>query len=48
VGRAVERLTHDRLRAVVDVLMTVTVMPVGKGHKVFNRDRVHYAWKQDL
>jgi DNA invertase Pin-like site-specific DNA recombinase len=48
VGRAVERLTPDRLRAVVDVLMTVTVMPIGKGHKVFDRERVHYAWKQEL
>jgi DNA invertase Pin-like site-specific DNA recombinase len=38
--KAVGKLSPDRLRAVMDLLMTVTVLPVGKGHKVFNPDRV--------
>jgi hypothetical protein len=36
----------DRFRAVVDVLCTVTVLPVGKGSHVFNPDRVHTEPKQ--
>jgi hypothetical protein len=31
VAEAVARLSLDRLRAVIDVLATVTVMPIGKG-----------------
>ena len=34
----IRALSPDRFRAVVDVLMTITVMPVGKGHRV-NGDR---------
>lgn len=37
---AVKRLSDDRFRAVIDVLCTVTVLPVGKGGKTFNPDRV--------
>ena len=40
VAAAIQRLSPDRFRAVVDVLMTVTVMPVGKGRHVFNPDRM--------
>lgn len=38
VADKVTALSPDRLRAVMDVLMTVTVLPVGKGHRV-NGDR---------
>jgi hypothetical protein len=41
VAAAIQRLSPDRFRAVVDLLMTVTVMPVGKGRHVFNPERVH-------
>ena len=41
VAAAIQRLSPDRFRAVVDVLMTVTVMPVGKGRHVFNPKRMH-------
>jgi DNA invertase Pin-like site-specific DNA recombinase len=40
VAAAIARLSPDRFRAVVGVLMTVTVMPVGKGRHVFNPERV--------
>ena len=42
---AVARLSPDRFRAVLDVLMTVTVMPVGKGGHVFNPERVRVVWR---
>ena len=45
VADAVERLSPDRFRAVLDVLMTVTVMPVGKGSHVFNPERVQVKWR---
>ena len=49
VADAIEKLSPDRLRAVLDVLVTVTVKPVGKGHrpdaKRFDRDRVVVVWK---
>jgi DNA invertase Pin-like site-specific DNA recombinase len=40
VAAAIARLSPDRFRAVIDLLMTVTVMPIGKGRHVFNPDRV--------
>ncbi|HTZ14456.1 MAG TPA: recombinase family protein [Mycobacterium sp.] len=42
---AVRALSPDRFRAVVDVLMTVTVAPVGKSGRVFNPDRVQVNWR---
>jgi DNA invertase Pin-like site-specific DNA recombinase len=45
VGLGVRALSPDRFRAVVDVLMTVTIAPVGKGSKVFNPERVAVVWK---
>jgi len=48
LGEQVEKLSPDRLRAVIEVLMTVTVSPVGKGDRVFNPDRVDVVWKEDL
>ena len=47
-GEQVEKLSPDRLRAVIEVLMTVTVAPVDKGDRVFNPDRVDVVWKEDL
>ena len=41
---AVEGLSPDRLRAVMAVLFTATVMPVGKGSHVFNPKRVKVEW----
>jgi DNA invertase Pin-like site-specific DNA recombinase len=43
---AVKRLSPDRFRAVIDLLMTVTVMPVGKGRHVFNPERVQVEPKR--
>jgi site-specific DNA recombinase len=39
-----EALTLDRQRAVVDVLMTVTILPAGRG-RGFDPDTVRIAWK---
>jgi hypothetical protein len=46
VEDAVQKLSADRFRAVIDVLVTLVVMPVGKGGgKVFDPDRVDPRWK---
>jgi DNA invertase Pin-like site-specific DNA recombinase len=45
VSPVVEAWPDDRLRGVIAKLMVVTVLPVGSGHKVFNRERVDIAWK---
>lgn len=45
VDAAVGKLSPDRLRAVIDVLVTLTAEPVGKGGNTFDPDRVKYAWK---
>jgi DNA invertase Pin-like site-specific DNA recombinase len=45
VADAVARLSPDRLRAVLDVLMTVTVLQVGKRGRVFNPQRVQVNWR---
>jgi len=42
---AVKKLSPDRFRAVLDLLMTITVAPVGKSGKVFNPERVQVDWK---
>jgi hypothetical protein len=42
---AVKRLSPDRFRAVLDVLMTVTVLPTGKGGRVFHPERVRVQWR---
>lgn len=42
---AVKRLSPDRFRAVLGVLATVTVAPVGKSGRVFNPQRVQVDWK---
>ena len=44
--RAVQSLSPDRFRAVLDVLATVTIAPVGKGGgRVFNPQRVQVVWR---
>lgn len=44
---AVEKLSPDRLRAVMRLLTTVTIKPVGRGsQRVFNADRVVVEWFQ--
>ena len=42
---AVKELSPDRFRAVIDVLATVTVKPVGKHGHAFNGDRVKVEWR---
>lgn len=44
VGDAVRKLSDDRLRAVLDVLVSIRIMPVGKGNKEFRRERVLADW----
>lgn len=43
---AVEELSPDRLRAVMGVLLTVTIRPAGRGHhnRTFNAERVDLDW----
>ncbi|EIT90884.1 recombinase family protein [Mycobacteroides abscessus] len=45
VTDAVEKLSADRFRAVLDVLCTITVLPVGKGGKAFKPERVQVDWR---
>ncbi len=50
VEQLVMELSPDRLRAVLDVLATITVLPVGKGHRPkggerFDPDRLVIDWK---
>ena len=45
VANAVDKLSPDRFRAVLDVLAEITVAPVGKTGRVFNPQRVQVAWK---
>jgi hypothetical protein len=42
---AVDDLSSDRFRAVLSVLGTVHVVPVGKGSHVFKDERVHVDWR---
>jgi len=46
--QAVKGLTPDRFRAVMKVLLTVTVAPVGKGSHVFNERRITVDWQRGL
>jgi DNA invertase Pin-like site-specific DNA recombinase len=49
VAEAVKKLSPDRFRAVLDVLMVVSVAPVGKGHRAngerFDPERVQVVWR---
>jgi len=45
VADKVRGLSPDRLRKVIDVLMVITVAPVGKGGHTFHPDRVSLEWK---
>lgn len=45
VAEKLRALSPDRLRNVMDVLMTVTVAPVGKGGHVFNPERLQVVWR---
>jgi DNA invertase Pin-like site-specific DNA recombinase len=44
VADAIAQLSWDRFRAVLYVLATVTVAPVGKSGRVFNPERVQVNW----
>lgn len=41
---AVANLAPDRFRAVLSVLGTVTVAPVGEGDRVFKYERMQVKW----
>jgi hypothetical protein len=46
VGLGIRALSPDRFRAVIDVLMTVTIAPVGKkAPRKFNPERVQVDWR---
>jgi hypothetical protein len=46
VADAIAELTPDRFRAVLDVLVVVTIAPVGKGGgHMFNPERVQANWR---
>ena len=45
VADAVKRLSADRFRAVLGVLATITVAPVGKGGKTFKPERIRVDWR---
>ena len=45
VAEKIDQLSPDRLRAVFDVLATITVKPVGKGGHTFDPRRVDVDWK---
>lgn len=42
---AVQELSADRFRAVIDVLMSVAIAPTGKGGHVFKPERVQVTWR---
>lgn len=44
---AVNRLSPDRFRAVLNVLATVTIAPVGRGGKVFREERIDVRWHDE-
>jgi DNA invertase Pin-like site-specific DNA recombinase len=46
VAEKVHKLPPERLRAVINALMAITVLPVGKGNKVFHPDRIDITWKR--
>lgn len=50
VADAIDRLTPDRLRAILTALCEITVKPVGKGHRGvggdrFDPERIQVTWK---
>lgn len=45
VADAVIALPPDRLRKAIDLIMVVEIKPVGRGNKVFDRNRIAVEWK---
>jgi len=45
VADAIEKLSPDRFRAVLNVLATIVVLPVGRCGRVFNPERVQVNWR---
>jgi hypothetical protein len=45
VADKIAKLSPDRLRAVFNLLATITIQPVGKGGHAFDPDRVDLDWK---
>ncbi|MFZ0714788.1 recombinase family protein [Mycobacterium sp.] len=48
VAAAFGGLGLGRRRTIVDALMTITVLPVGKRARVFDPDYIDVVWKEDL
>ena len=46
VADAIMALSPDRFRAVVTLLATITIAPVGKGGHTFRPERIGVAWKR--
>lgn len=46
VSRVWEELDVDRRHAVVDALVTVTILPAGRGRRVFDPETVSVEWKR--
>lgn len=45
VSAAVDKLSPDRFRAVLDMLVEITVAPVGRSGRVFDPERVQVVWR---
>jgi len=47
LGAAWDALSLAKRRAVVDVLITVTILPTGRGGRAFKPESVRIEWKDD-
>ncbi|HEX7461240.1 MAG TPA: hypothetical protein VF317_03615 [Dermatophilaceae bacterium] len=47
LGAAWDALSLAKRRAVVDVLITVTILPTGRGGRAFRPESVRIEWKDD-
>jgi site-specific DNA recombinase len=47
VTQAWQAASVSRRKAVIDTLMTVTLLPTGRGMKTFDPDTVKIQWKGD-
>jgi DNA invertase Pin-like site-specific DNA recombinase len=45
VADAIQQLSPDRFRAVLNLLLTATIAPVGKGGHIFDPNRVTVTWR---
>ena len=45
VGKVWEALNGDRRRAIVDTLMSITLLPPGRGVRTFRPETVRIGWR---